>query len=241
MNLINKNSHIIIAGDSWGCGEWDWPNWPDTVPIEISHKGLEQYLIDFGCNVKNFSSGGASNLLACNSILPESVLYRHSLNISPIIIWFQTDPFRDFGYFGYPADYLEIFKEPKDKFFKIHDDLLDMTYARLNILRIPIYCIGGFSKLNLKLMKKYSYLVPVIPSVIEFLTDSTHSPTYSDWINLTDPSGNKVLSHDLVDFLYSEGLKWELLDKQWFWPDPFHPNRAGHKKIFDYLLNFKVA
>jgi hypothetical protein len=57
----------------------------------------------------------------------------------------------------------------------------------------------------------------------------------SDWIK--DPQVLKSLSHPLVDYLHSE-CKLDL-SEEWFFPDGRHPNRKAHKKIFEYLLDFK--
>ena len=45
---------IIIAGDSWGVGEW--------TDGQRTHRGLEQYLSDAGHIVINLSRGGMSNM-----------------------------------------------------------------------------------------------------------------------------------------------------------------------------------
>ena len=78
---------ILIAGDSWGCGEWDLlPNGKYCV----THKGIEQYFIDNGDIVTNISIGGGTNQ---NSVFQlQQQLSNMTFNC---IIWFQTDPLRD--------------------------------------------------------------------------------------------------------------------------------------------------
>jgi hypothetical protein len=238
MNLITKDSDIIIAGDSWGCGEWGWPNFPDIADCGILHKGLEEYLVEFGCTVKNVSKGGNSNLMSFMSLLEFNLRFQKN---PPIVIWFQTDPFRDFidtCHNNYKTT-IHLFANKKlDEFLKIHDELLDINYERLNSFHVPIYCIGGLSKLNVSLMGKYSNLYPVIPSIIEMLTNEKQGIPYSNWIQTKGYNDEELFSEEIVDYVYGNCIGF--FDKFYFYPDGQHPNRLAHKKIFDYLIDFKL-
>jgi len=48
---------------------------------------------------------------------------------------------------------------------------LDEIYSKLNSIYMPIHCIGGGGKLDLNLMKNYKYLIPVVESLHDFLSD----------------------------------------------------------------------
>lgn len=226
MNLINKNSKILIIGDSWGRGEWLCQ--PRTQIYHPVHLGLESYLKEYGCDVNNLSQGGYSNSNIFNSLHDHMAIN----NSYDVIIWFQTDPLRNLRPY---ADHTEIFKKNKEDFILAYDELLDSIYDKFDSLNLPIYCLGGATKLNLALLEKYPNLHPVIPSIIEMFGESHIKVWPSDWIK--DPQVLKSLSHPLADYLHSES---EVnLSEEWFFPDGRHPNRKAHKKIFEYLINFK--
>lgn len=225
MNLINKNSKILIIGDSWGCGEW-------TLSDEYCavHPGLEFYLKEHGYNVNNLSQGGYSNSDIFNSLRDHMAIN----NSYDVIIWFQTDPLRNFR--PYRNENIGIFKKNKEDFILACDELLDSIYAKFNSLDLPIYCLGGTTKLNLALLEKYPNLHPVIPSIIEMFGEEHIKIWPSGWIK--HPQVLKSLSRSLVDYLHSE---CELnLSQEWFFPDGRHPNRKAHKKIFEFLIDFKL-
>ena len=106
----------------------------------------------------------------------------------------------------------------------------------MNSLEIEILCIGGCSKLELDLIKYYPNLTPIIPSVMEFLIPDFKHPEiwFSGWFRDID----RQFSIDCINkFLYNKQLQDQLgcLYRDLFWPDGRHPNRWGHKKIFEYL------
>jgi len=225
MNLINEHSKILIIGDSWGCGEWamSGPNGYCTV-----HPGLEFYLKEHGYDVNNLSQGGYSNSDIFNSLRDHLAIN----NSYDVIIWFQTDPLRNLRPY---ADNIEIFKKNKEDFILVHDELLNSIYAKFNSLDLPIHCLGGTTKLNLALLEKYPNLHPVIPSIIEMFGEAHIKIWPSDWIK--NPQILKSLSRTLVDYLHSECEP--KLSREWFFPDGRHPNRKAHKKIFEFLIDFR--
>ena len=269
--------NILIAGDSWGCGEWsstrgfmlsawaekydtlrgnDWPkqvstkkefdqlsvnirkeltrfgipNWnvvhQDHIRQRVLHPGLAQYLTEYGHNVVNLSKGGESNSYAIEKIQAQD------LSKFDLIIWFQTDPFRDLHpYETFTVDYT-TYKSLIDK----QNQLLLETYNQFNSFNKKILCLGGLSKLNLKLIQPFKNLVAAIPSIPELLLpDYQHAEiAFSDWYTLID---RQFSLDDLDKLLYNKQLQDSLIDyKDLFWPDGFHPNRVGHKKIFEYLI-----
>lgn len=220
---------LIIAGDSWGCGEWGDD---EDSNYTVLHKGLEQYFTDIGVEVENLSAGGISNRTVCFRL--ESFLKKYP-NYDGNIIWFQTDSIRD--YFPY-----NILKEniTFENLLQYQDAGLKNTYTRLDALNRKILCLGGATKLNLDLISSYKNLQPTIPSIPEFIfNDYTHPIIWtSDWVNLI----NKQFSLDCIDkFLYYKKIQDQLAEKEiyqeFFWPDGNHPNRHGIKKVFDYLIN----
>ena len=57
--MVGAGKVVVIAGDSWGCGEWTQRDHRDYY---VSHAGLAQYLADDGYQVINLSQPGAGNL-----------------------------------------------------------------------------------------------------------------------------------------------------------------------------------
>lgn len=275
-------SKIIIAGDSWGRGEWGWDgnltaldpqpawvsyynnikgaNWPTTPPLlsqinslpswiiaelknfgfngitslsknigncVLLHRGLEQYFVDDGHTVINISIGGGSNVNIVNRL---KNLVNKQIGHS-LIIWIQTDPFRDLHpYTNFKKDFSTY-----EQLILWQTSQLNSIYTQLNKLGSKIYMLGGCSKLNLSLLSEHKNLIPLFESITEFLLPSyTHPEIWcSDWYKLID----KQFDIDSINKLvYNKKIQDSLLDyPDLFWPDGRHPNRFGHKKIFDYI------
>lgn len=214
---------IVIAGDSWGCGEWG--EHPEKG-YSLLHQGIEHYLKNLGLNVVNLSLPGGSNSFATYR------LSNFNLTVNDKIIWFQTDPIRDLR--PYNTNFTNIIKN-YDSFIKEQNSLLDSTYKKLNDLNISICCIGGCSKLNLVLLQKYNNLIPLIPSAIQFFYPDYNHPDIwtSEWINY-------ITANCTLDFIEPQKLKQDLLYEneysEFFYPDGKHMNRKAHKVLTDYII-----
>lgn len=268
--------NILIAGDSWGCGEWSashevtitaWlkkyqelrgVGWPeqittkeefDQLPVDIRkelshfgypewafvqqnyiksvlHPGLAQYLIEYGHNVVNVSKEAQSNSYAIDQIKSQDI------SKFDLIIWFQTDPLRDlFPYKTFAIDYTTY-----ESLINKQNQLLTESYTQFNSFNKKVLCLGGLSKLNLQLIQSFENLVAAIPSIPEFLLPNFRhfEIAFSDWYDLVD---RQFSLDDLDKLLYNKKLQ-DSMDKykDLFWPDGAHPNRIGHKKIFEYLI-----
>lgn len=266
---------ILIAGDSWGCGEWgrmsrvdawityydklrgvDWPECPvfgdhthlpqwvqdeltiagfdiktfgdDAGYYTLLHTGLHAYLEDTGHLVDNISVAGASNFEIIEKLQQQPLLneYDH-------IIWIQTDPVRNLRPYVKFASQFNTF----DSLINYQQEILQQSYSALNLLGIKINCLGGCSKLDVKLMSKFNNLYPIIDSIPEFLLPNYTHPTvwFSDWYKLV---GRQFDITSLDKLLHNKKLQDSLIDeKELFWPDGGHPNRHGYKIIFDYLID----
>ena len=217
--MITPGDKIVIAGDSWGCGEWDFVNDIHAV----SHLGLEKYFTDYGCEVYNLSRGASSNNDSVNQLSSDFVK-----TINPdIVFWFQTDPIRDLR----PYD-KTLFPQTVSDLIEQQNDLIKKTYERLNALDIKIHCIGGTVKLSPSIIN-YPNLNLFIDSVIEFFGGTAPEFWISEWIQCDD-----LISTDFLDELYTMTMydPSKTLPKEWFHPDGFHPNRFAHQKIFEYIL-----
>jgi hypothetical protein len=211
---------ILIGGDSWGLGEWDCKA---TLP-EPSHPGLEQYLLDDNFDVVNVSIAGGSNL--------ESVArLKIEFDQGPVdhVIWFQSDPIRDFRPYH---DFNQVFVS-YEKLLEESAKMLESSYDSLNKFGVQLLCIGGCSKLHADI-KNYDNLIPAVPSMIELLYPSYTAPEVwiSDWNSCLDRSTNI----DLLDGLArSNKLQWGLRHLSFFKKDPNHPDRHGHRVLYNFL------
>ena len=219
-------ANILLAGDSWGCGEW--------LDAEIhgrnilSHKGIEQFLQDVGHDVVNASKTGESN-----KVVTDRLIDALSKKQFDYIFWIQTDPLRDLrpNYF-HPLSTLRTV----DDFNQLGNKLLEPNYDKLNSLSTPIYCIGGLGKLNLELMKDRHNLIPLIPCVVELIIENyqRYPLAFSDWL---DDIPKDFEEFDELIRLKHEYDRWFTDEpfKTFFYPDGVHPNRKGHEKIFEYI------
>lgn len=213
--MITPGDHIIIIGDSWGCGEWSG----DDKPYRVTHRGLEHYLIEQGCHVTNLSKPGGSNKDMVNALEVTLPIYNPHF-----VFWFQTDPIRDLR----PYDQ-ETFPKSSSELIEIGNEILENTYSELNDIGVKIHCMGGVANLK-KSIEKYPNLIPVIPSIVEMFEGPVIDFWISDWIN----SPYLRLSEDFL--LELEVHPQHTLPKEWFFPDGVHPNREAHYKIFEGIL-----
>jgi hypothetical protein len=265
---------ILIAGDSWGLGEWGWlaksdvwvtyyntlkgVDWPECPPFgfhttlpawvqlelttagfdlttfgddigyyTVLHTGLQQYFEDAGHIVTNISRAGESiNHAICQLSQLTLTDYDH-------IIWFQTDPLRNLApYTNFEYEFRTI-----DSLLYRQQELLKQSYYELNSLGKKINCLGGCSKLAVELLGEFNNLHPVINSVPEFLLPHYIHPII--WHSAWHKKINRLFDIDSLDKLVVfKKLQDSLIEeKELFWPDGGHPNRHGHKIIFDYLID----
>jgi len=212
--MISPGDHIVIIGDSWGCGEWS-----DDMPYRVTHCGLAQYFTDRGCNVTNLSKPGGSNKDMVTALIATLPIYNPHY-----VFWLQTDPIRDLR----PYDQ-ETFPKSSSELTEMGRDLLENTYAELNDIGVKIHCMGGVTNLE-KSIEKYPNLIPIIPSIIQMFNGPKVDFWISDWIN----SPNLRLNDDFL--LELENHPIHILPKEWFFPDGVHPNREAHRKIFECII-----
>lgn len=214
--MISPGDRIVILGDSWGCGEWS----AKSDPYRVTHRGLELYLNECGCNVTNLSKAGGSNKEMVE------VLHRTLHIYDPkFIFWFQTDPMRDLRPYNQAT-----FPKSISEVIELSGQLLNDTYADLNRLGVKIHCMGGTSKLQ-KSIENYPNLIPLIPSIIEMFGGPEIDFWISDWINADDLRFSDEFLQEL------ENHPQHILPKEWFFPDGVHANREAHRKIFELILN----
>ena len=245
---------IFISGDSWGCGEW-----PSSKPHKIinknailEHRGLEQYFIEDNFLVFNSSVGGGSNNDSIQSL--QFNLEKYFKN-GDIILWVQTDPIRDL------RPYTDLTNQIKKEngIFALANKLLIENYTMLNDLAIKynthVHLIGGLSSIKPILVNNYNKLITLLLSWPQLLMQ--HKTEYfqidyenfgewgHDWsldsINLSTLMNSGKLPFDIdfsgkiIDELHKLDSYKIIFNDPIFYPDGAHPNREGHKVLYDFI------
>lgn len=228
---------ILLAGDSWGVGTF-LRSGESYKPTGI---GLESILSEKGYRVTNVSQAGASNREIVDSILDQD------LNLFDIIIFLQTDPFRDHQQVEIPEDndswkralnqnFIDSLTEYNslDMYFY---DYFNRLYSELSSLNKPIICIGGHSVLHPCILE-YKNLISEIPSVTQLLLGSNVDDCYindKDWIDqLTyNPKFMKKFGNEFKDLVILLGNKTEEILKNW---NDVHPTASGYSNLADNLV-----
>ena len=225
--------NILINGDSWGCGEWD-----NTITIDpdrpgLAHFGVEHYFQEKGYSVKNLSVGGSSNIASCQRFEQED------LSQYDYIFCFQTDHIRHLNRgFLTKEGTKQITWERLMEHQKLH---FEEFYQRLNSYNKTIYLLGGVNKIQLDIVEKYPNIVPIMPSVVEFITPQfgRHNDLWwGQWIlSIPYMEYNTDCLEKIVQSKESSEFTMHPDFKKYYWPDGKHPNRLGHWKIFEHLCD----
>ena len=224
--------NILIAGDSWGCGEWDYLNDTRTDDYGVSHKGLEQYLLDLGHRVVNVSIAGGSNRQSVE--LLQEVL---SIDTYDYVFWFQTDPIRNYFRFTEESkiEAASNWRTVAD-ILKMQDEALDESYEQLGRTSTTIYCIGGYSKIDAIKLSSYDNLICLIESIPELCCPHIPHPiiNFSDWLDYIPKTFEDF--DELIKIKYECDAFFDNPDLvEYFVPDGRHANRLGHLKVFEHI------
>lgn len=218
--------NILIGGDSWGCGEWTWFS---EKNYRVSHKGLEQYLLDDGFSVVNSAQSGSSNRKSINRVARQLELGNYDY-----IIWFQSDPLRDL----IPYNTFNSLFTSYQQVLERSNELLNANYEQLNQLNTKVICVGGCSKLDPDI-RNYSNLIPLVGSMIELIIPEITAPNIwcNDWLHYIDSNANEgFFDRLLVDKRIQERITAEPIMN----PCGYHPNRDGHRILFDVVKEFLI-
>jgi hypothetical protein len=241
----------MLAGDSWGRGEWD-----PTCSV-ILHSGLEKYLKESGHIVLNICIGGISNQDIVNRI--SNYLQRSSRLLPELILVFQTEYTRDFKHNKMQTDFFD--SQDWTNLTNIQDlqnCWVERFYLQLckiaTMFSIPIKIIGGCSDTKFfdNMENDYPGCDIVCQSFTNLILNGQHTilnPVFS-WY--TQSAKNliqklyKVLPPASIDDLLNEmdrGFERECSlaeNPDFFYPDGKHPNRIGHQILFDFLMSKKI-
>jgi FkbM family methyltransferase len=224
---------ILIAGDSWGCGEWSFTGDEDDR-IHITHKGLETYLKEGRHRVKNVSTAGGTF---------ESILHRLKLEIKPFdaTFVFVTDAFRETK--PALAFKTDIFwsKELTPQYYKdLYQQKLREFVHNLSMLppeRGPIYLIGCLSKLTHQLNQ--GHVKVAIPSMLELIVPgSKQFDTY--FLNYQCDLDFENSNKETIDYVFEQMEIWKEYQRHPILIDNQHPGRAGHQIVHRELMRLGI-
>lgn len=245
--MYKNKKKIFMAGDSWGVGEWSGKP-PPYLPI--LHRGIEKYFCEDGYDVLNMSSGGAS----LNQI-KNQFTYGNNYDIAKkcdLILVFVTSTDRDFFEF---CNKTMKFKEINDNFWcyehyneyvNHHNSVLKNFLIDLNKLNLNIKLLGGHTKVEENDIKDLKNLEIAISSIPEFLI-----PEFKHCINYTsacDPNticnaffkekkkrNITVPNLECLEKMIENEEQFDLRKYDIMKPDGYHPNRHGHRIMYEFL------
>lgn len=233
-------AHYLVAGDSWGCGEWD------TIDghHQVVHAGLVYYLEDQGSKVTNLSSGGLSNLDTVGRI--SAWLERFPDQVPAKILVYQTEYTRDYKHLVSMLP-----EQPIDKFADIASRWISRFYLRLSEISLdydcPVYIIGGVSDTMWfdHMSQHYPGCSIACQSTVDLVihgVDKINKPVFSWYTKNDQPfvTWARQQVTDPADIIDAINLGFErerhlAENPDLFYPDGCHPNRTSYKILFDFL------
>lgn len=240
---------VIIAGGSWGCGEWGAvPGGTEASSAGgITHPGLAQYLLADGYQVVNLSQPGGSNKQTADRVASFLNCNRH-LDITCVIA-IQTEWVRDL-FIESPTiiseDVTHGYHDLKNRIISRFYNYLSQASVQYHV---PIYLVGGCS--DTIWLDRFADEYPGLQIICQSLTNLLINKDHRN----TDPVHCIFSKRDEEELKYIKkhigGADLELLltdiergtqrvtawsnNKEYFYPDGFHANRHGHKILFELL------
>jgi len=212
--------HFLITGDSWSQGEWD--GYP--IDYHVSHRGIEQYLLDDRHSVTNVGQGGYHNLESLTAI--PATQFDH-------LIFFYTDPLRqateDQIQYQLPFDIIQSHKLELSRQFA---EIKQKTNCKITV-------IGGCAKY----LGETRYIDYCIPSLSELLVANFQDTEY-----MTSREWEEHFFKHESQFDLAQKTQWLTVmtrasekyniwkeNKDMFWPDGLHANRHGARILYQHL------
>ena len=221
-----------MVGDSWTAK-------PLIRNPVAGPRSIGDHLTSFGHEVTNSASSGQSNWFVIN------ILKSHLLNKTfDKIVFVQTEPLRDNKYAKSNTGWQDLVQDKKWfddhlHLLSIQQDILDETYKILNDIDLPIYLLGGCSKVDTELLSKYSNLTCIMPSIPEFLQPGYTHPTIfgvSEWQKRIDDKWDL----DTIDYIIDQikSTEWLHDNCPYFFVDPAHPDIDGYRMVAEHILKY---
>jgi hypothetical protein len=231
---------VVITGCSWGAGEWGLNTDPPIV-----HGGLSDYFEQNGYNIINLSHPGKGPLTYLVELHRFLMVSRNKIEH---IFFIQSCIGRDF--FTEFDEHLAFMKRLPGHHHLIwnHDLNLEsniigcyrQVYDKLNFMatyhRKIINVIGGYTDLPLPFIE-FSNLNFLIPSWVSLIDPSIPECMLIDNNAFDYLDKNCKNKQEIIPYMDSaiERQSFMKNNKEFFWPDGCHPNRLGHKVLYDAI------
>jgi hypothetical protein len=251
-SLSEQKSKVFVAGLSWAMGEWQGP--------EVQHGGIQEYFAEAGYKVINSAKPRVYHQ-RINQILDQKLT--ESYQPGDLIFWVQADPLLDLivpertemGILKSRASIaLPNFSQQIQSAGGIKQLILkqqNTIYQELNAIaakhNTQVYCIGGTFNINQHVVKPYTQLTAVAPSWINLLIGHLreHPDTANTDFGVVHTWDLGYVDLATYDTTFADQVKLELkeltdnlqkFNELIFHPDGLHPNREGHKILFDHIV-----
>lgn len=256
---MNQSSSVLpkifVAGSSWARGEWD----PDR-PV-VLHNGIKQYFSEHGYTVVDVSQARSYHTRVMD--LLEKKL-RTQYTKGDVVLFIMADPLLDIimpelstmqvkrtNDVTNLVQFTQAIKQAGGLVNLIRQQQ-DIIYNRLDTIAkqydIQVHCIGGTYNVNTNILSKYTNLLATVVSWMYLLIGHFKEYTgidnpefgisYTWGINYID-----LLAFD-PEFAAQVTAEFDIISKDFymlneliFHPDGLHPNREGHKILYDHLVN----
>jgi hypothetical protein len=232
---------ILIAGDSWGCGEWAYTD-GIAPPTTVLHAGLGQYLTELGHQVVNLSLPGNSNskvIAPLRNFLKVNVWAKVDCIIVFQTEWHRDPPMPDDVAVGYP----ELVHRMLTRFYMQLSDLSQES-------GVPIYLVGGCADTMWydEFEQEHPGVKVVCQSLVNLLLNNDHKiddPVLGTFLMLQpavlDGLKKKLGVPDIARLLddvevgHQRIATWKA-NPQHFYPDTHHANRHAHQQLTNLLM-----
>jgi hypothetical protein len=242
---------IIVSGSSWARGEWVGP--------DVVHDGISQYFADDGYTVIKASQARSYHTKV--NVLLEKIL-AEQFTPGDVIFSIQADPCLDIIM---PAlntmkvrrdsdviklvEFTQAILEANGLLNLVHNQQR-LVYQELDRLakqhNTIIHCIGGTYNLNTDIMQEFTSLNPLLVSWSGLLVG--HITEYAG-VDAPGAGASYTWNDKFIDFGaftpdlaervradYAEMTKYNVMVREdIFHPDGLHPNRNGHKILYNYI------
>lgn len=226
---------IIMAGDSWGEGEWKKPN--PTDHAYVSHRGLENFFKQAGYQVINTSMGG-NDPHQIKTQLQEAVQeYRYHEDLFILIIttcWLRGDesPKWDLDV----NEFRQLRQKSKTKWLKDVNKFLEGCNQVGHLL-------GALGTINKSDIEQCNSLRLINGNLVNFF-DPDNPVTNEYEIYTGDYNWKQIQwylrrarNKELTEYLYNQKMVWEqIAHDNPAYLDNAHPNRHLHHKLFNHIL-----
>lgn len=247
-----KQPKIFVAGSSWARGEWSGPR--------VSHPGLTQYLTDAGHQVIDASQARSYHTKVIQN-LQQHLDAQYQPN--DLVLFVMADPLLDVimpelaelqvkrtdqvanlenftKAIAVAGGVINLIRQQQDQIYC----QLDSVAKQFDTV---IHCIGGTYNVNTNILNRYQNLSAVLVSWIHLLVGQyrEHPGVDHAEFGISYTWGINYINLASYDTVFAEQVQREvesisdrtgIMKELIFHPDGLHPNREGHKILYNYLV-----